>query len=119
MLFCQTPVITERDVRSDSGQVLGSPPQSLSLEVVPCLSFVTFDPHIENSGARITPEASSTTPSSIAGPSSDISLDHTRDGNSVLDPYLQAHKQASPLPQPDSKVCELCQELFNGSKLLV
>lgn len=113
------PVITERDVRSDSGQVLGSPPQSLSLEVVPYLSFVTFDPHIENSGARNTPEASSTTPSSIAGSSSDISLDRTRDGNSVLDPDLQAHKQASPSSTSDSKVCELCQELFNGSKLLV
>jgi hypothetical protein len=119
VLSCQAPVIPERDVRSDPGQALGSPPQSLSLQVVPYLSYVAFDPHIENPGARITLEASSTTLSSIAGSSSTISLDRTLDGNLVLDPYLQAHKQASPSLQSDSKVCELCQELFNGSKLLV
>jgi hypothetical protein len=115
----QTPTITNRDVRPDSEQVLGSPPQSLSLDDVPSFSFVTSEVQGQNSGTRYTPEASSTTPSSTAGSSSDISLWRSRLGSSNHDLSLQTCVETSTSFQSSLKACEVCQELFSSSKLLL
>jgi hypothetical protein len=114
-VYLQTSAITDRDVSSDPGQVLGSPSQSLSLDTVSYFSFVTFDPQTEVSGARYTPEASSATPPSTTDSSSDTSLDRTHLGPPNFDPYLQTHEQAAASSISKSKICEVCRGVFDCS----
>jgi len=115
-VYLQTPAITDRDVSPDPGKVLGSPSQSLAIEIVSYSSFVTFDPQVEVSEAQYTPEASSTTPSSTTDVSSDISNDGTRSRASNLDPHSQTQDQVS--ASSSSKICEVCQGGFDCSPRL-